>query len=383
MTPQGASRPAPLGLRDRLLGLRDRILSSQRFQRAAARFPLTRPIATAEASALFDITAGFVYAQVLSAAVKLDLFAILAEAPATAAALSARTGLPPAGMERLLAAAATLRLTERRSNDRWGLGRRGAALLGNPGLAEMIAHHDLFYRDLADPLALLSGARPETELGRFWPYARRAAGDRPAEDDVAAYSRLMAASQGFVAEDVLDAVPLSRIRRLMDVGGGDGTFLRRAAARAPGLHVTLFDLPPVAEIARARFAAAGLGDRADAVGGSFRDQALPVGADAISIVRVAHDHDDDVVLDLFAKARAALPRDGMLIVAEPMADTPGAERMGEAYFGFYLLAMGSGRPRSAAELAALLGRAGFASVRPVRTARPMLAGVLLARPNPD
>jgi len=67
-------------------------------------------------------------------------------------------------------------------------------------------------------------------------------------------------------------------------------------------------------------------------------------------------------------------------VAETMAGTPGAEPVGDAYFGFYLLAMGSGRPRTAAELTALLHEAGFASVREARSARPMLARALVARP---
>ena len=43
-----------------------------------------------------------------------------------------------------------------------------------------------------------------------------------------------------------------------------------------------------------------------------------------------------------------------------MSGTPGAEPITEAYFGFYLLAMGTGRPRTAEELAALLRQAGFA-----------------------
>jgi demethylspheroidene O-methyltransferase len=384
MTPHGAARPPPPPtLRDRLHAWRDRLVSNPRFQRFAARFPLTRPIAAAQARALFDITAGFVYSQILAAAVKLDLFRILAEGPASLAEIAARTGLPADGAERLLDAAATLGLVERRSHGRYGLGLAGAALLGNPGLAEMIAHHDLLYRDLADPLALLSGDRSGTALGQFWPYARDQDRAGLPAGAVESYSRLMAASQGFVAEDILEAAPLGGVRRLMDVGGGDGTFLRHAAARFPALEVVLFDLPAVAELGRARFEAAGFGHRARAVGGSFRDGPLPAGADAISLVRVIHDHDDPVALDLLRAAHAALPPGGLLILAEPMAGVPGAERVGDAYFGFYLLAMGSGRARSRDRLTAMLREAGFAEIRPVRTTRPMLTGVLLARRDPN
>jgi demethylspheroidene O-methyltransferase len=53
--------------------------------------------------------------------------------------------------------------------------------------------------------------------------------------------------------------------------------------------------------------------------------------------------------------------------------------MGDAYFGFYLLAMGRGRPRSAAELTALLRQAGFGTVRQLHTNTPLLASALMAR----
>ncbi len=61
-----------------------------------------------------------------------------------------------------------------------------------------------------------------------------------------------------------------------------------------------------------------------------------------------------------------------------MAGTPGAEPVGDAYFGLYLLAMGSGRPRTAAELTGMLEAAGFARVRECRTRRPMLVRLLVA-----
>jgi hypothetical protein len=53
----------------------------------------------------------------------------------------------------------------------------------------------------------------------------------------------------------------------------------------------VLDLPPTASAAAARFAAAGLGERASAVPGSFFDP-LPTGADAYLLSDVVHDWDD-------------------------------------------------------------------------------------------
>ena len=78
-----------------------------------------------------------------------------------------------------------------------------------------------------------------------------------------------------VAEEVLATYRFDRHARVLDVGGGNGAFLRAVAAEAPRLDLMLFDLPAVAEEARARFAAAGLGARASVHGGDFTQDALP------------------------------------------------------------------------------------------------------------
>lgn len=378
-----AQAQPPVSWLDRGLAVRDRLLASPRFRRWAAAFPLTRPIARRRARALFDLCAGFVYSQVLLACVRLRLFDALAEGPQPLDALARRLGLAPDAAERLLAAAAALRLAARRGGDRYGLGPLGAAMVNEPGIAAMVEHHPLLYADLRDPVALLRGAAGETALAGYWAYARAGAPAALAPDQVAAYTALMSASQSLIAAEVLDACPLGRYRCLLDVGGGDGTFLAAAAARWPALKLQLFDLPPVAERARARFSQAGLAGRAEAIGGDFRTDRLPRGADVVSLVRVIHDHDDAAALALLRAVRRILPPEGIVLLAEPMAGAAGAETVGDAYFGFYLLAMGSGRPRTRRELAGMLREAGFDRVRPVATRLPLQTGILVARPGQD
>ncbi len=200
------SHPAGPTWRDRLLAWRDGAVASPRFRRLAAAFPLTRPIARRRTRALFDLCAGFVYAQVLLACVQLRLFDILAERPASAAALAPRLGLSAEAAERLLAAAVSLRLAARRGGGRYGLGPLGAAMVGNAAIGEMVLHHPMLYADLQDPVALLRGEAAPTALRRYWSYAarRRSARSR--------YTALMAASQPLVADEVLDAYRVGRHR---------------------------------------------------------------------------------------------------------------------------------------------------------------------------
>jgi demethylspheroidene O-methyltransferase len=371
--------PTPRGWRDRWLALRDRWLASPTFQRRAARFPLTRGIARRRAAQVFELVAGFVYSQVLAACVRLDLFAKLAEGPQPLRVLAPRLELDAAAAERLLSAAIALKLVERRSGDRFGLGVLGAPLVGNAGVAAMVEHHALLYADLADPVSLLRGEAAQQRLASYWPYAGAADPGAATAAQVADYSQLMSASQPLVADAILDAVDLERHRCLLDVGGGEGGFLVAAAARSSRLQLRLFDLPAVAERASRRFAAAGLEARARAVAGSFLVDPLPTGADIATLIRVLHDHDDARVMTLLRAVHRALPAGGTVVVAEPMAETPGAEAMGDAYFGFYLLAMGRGQPRTPKRLEQMLGEAGFTSVRLVDTAQPLQTRLLVAR----
>ncbi|MFZ4534249.1 MAG: hypothetical protein ACOYOJ_20875, partial [Alsobacter sp.] len=68
----GASA-TPRSWRDRWYAWRDRTIASPAFQRWAAGFPLTRPVARRRAAELFDLVAGFVSSQVLAAVVRLRL----------------------------------------------------------------------------------------------------------------------------------------------------------------------------------------------------------------------------------------------------------------------------------------------------------------------
>lgn len=376
--PPAAEATVEPGWRERWQAWRDRRVRDPRFQRWASGCWLTRGLVRRRARGLFDLMAGFVYSQVLLACVRLNLFEQLADGPLAATTLAARLQLPLAATLRLLDAAVSLDLLERRRGARYGLGPLGAPMVGQGALRAMVEHHTTLYRDLVDPVALLRHGSGDSELGRCFPYAAAHQPGALPQQQVAAYSALMSASQPLVAQEVLDAYPFDRHRVLLDVGGGEGAFVQAVAARAPHLQLQLFDLPAVAELARVRLAEAGLAQPVQTHGGDFFQDVLPTGADLITLVRVAFDHPDERVLALLQRAHAALPPGGVLLLAEPMADVPGAEAIGDAYFGFYLLAMGRGRPRSAAHLTRLLRQAGFDAVQSLPTRLPLQAGLLVA-----
>lgn len=385
MLPESLSEPVSYGaangkfghplraLSDRWYTWRNRLLADPAFHRRARRNPLMRLVARRRARQLFDLCAGFVYSQVLTTCVQLDVFQLLADGPRDQDWISKQTGLASEPLHTLLRSAVSLNLLEERGAGVFGLGIHGATIRANPGITSMVEHHAFLYRDLKDPLAMLKRVDEETLLSRFWDYSHRQA-DAQSQST---YTELMRASQAIVAEQILECFSLRDYQRILDVGGGDGTFLRSVAASAPDLDRVLFDLPSVVEQCRQRPDDAPRAIECHA-GNLFTDQ-LPTGSDIVTLIRVVHDHDDDDALRLLRRCHDALPSGGTLLLAEPMAVEVVGDPASDAYFGFYLQAMRQGRPRTRTELTALLQQAGFCRIREAKTHLPMLVRMLVAR----
>lgn len=365
--------PKAAGLRQRFL----KLVASRGFQKWAARFPLTRGITRREGEAMFDLVAGFAHTQCLSALVSFGtLDILLAKGPLSLRRLASVAGVPQDRMRVLLDAGVALGLL-RFKDDIYSLTRRGAALTGVPGLADMIRHHAVLYRDLADPEAFFRGeTRPE--LARFWPYVFGAgAVDDP--ETAERYSHLMTETQALVADETLAAVSLRGFRCLMDVGGGTGAFLRAAMQANSQLDGVLFDLPDVVANVGDHIPQPGSAQRIRIVPGSFRDDPLPEGSDVISLVRVLYDHSDNTVSRLLGNVFNALPSGGMLLVSEPMTGGDAPTRAGNAYFAIYTMAMETGRTRSPEQVCQAMRMAGFTEVRTHRTYRPFVTSVVTGR----
>ena len=358
----------------------DQWMSSPGFYRWAIGNPLTRWVTRRRAAQLFQLMAGFVHSQVLLACVRLKLFEWLREQPMTLEQLAQHSRMSHAAMQRLLQSAVALRLLEYRDNQAYGLGPLGAPVAADVGLQLMIEHNAVLFDDMRDPLALLRDEM-QPHMQAYWPYMNGDNTQAWEAEKVARYSELMSASQRFVIEEMLASYDFTAHRQVLDIGGGKGGWVMALAQQVPALRLHLMDLPPVAALAAQRMDQAGLSQRVTVHGGSFISDALPTGCDLVTLVRVAHDHPDAVVKALLAKIYLALPRGGRLLLAEPMAQPPGQPAVADAYFHFYLLAMGCGRLRGLQELRALMLEAGFDAVEPVNNPMPLHTQLLLGQKN--
>lgn len=120
-------------------------------------------------------------------------------------------------------------------------------------------------------------------------------------------------------EKLAEVFPFGRCGTLADIGGADALLTRTVAAAHPHLRCTSFDLPVVTEIAARRIAAAGLGDRIEAVAGDFFADPLP-SAEVITMGMILHDWNLERKKLLIRKAHDALPAGGALVAIEALID---------------------------------------------------------------
>lgn len=124
----------------------------------------------------------------------------------------------------------------------------------------------------------------------------------------------MAELNAMVADPVLGT--LGRPRRLLDIGGGPGSFAIAACSRWPEVEVVIADLSPATEIGRQRIAAAGVSGRVRYVEGDARTSGVGSGYDAVTLLNVIHNVDRETGVGLLRAAGAAAGPEGRVTVLE-------------------------------------------------------------------
>ncbi|MEO0620551.1 MAG: methyltransferase dimerization domain-containing protein, partial [Pseudomonadota bacterium] len=203
-------------LGDRMRRVYARQLMNSRTQSRLAEFPLTRAVSKRKSRKLFDVCAGFVYAQVVKAFVELEVIELLVSEPMQARDIAARLSLSRDRAERLLDAGVALELLYLQSDGHYAVGEMGAALIGCPGILDMVRHHALLYDDLRDPVGLLKSDTPDTKLSKFWTYGAQDDARSLSAEDIETYSGLMAASIPPIADEVLGAYAFHSDDMLLD-----------------------------------------------------------------------------------------------------------------------------------------------------------------------
>lgn len=318
---------------------------------------------------LYQLASAHYVSQALYVAATLGIADHLADGPASAETLAARTAVHAPALRRVLRLLVAAGVFTEDHEGRFACTEVGAALRSGPGsfrAAARLFGGPLVWRAWGDLLESVRTGEPA--IPRV--FGTDSFGYLAAHpDEAAVFDEAMGAFTDITARAVAATYDFSGMQAILDVGGGEGALVTGILRAHPGLRGAVFDLPRLAPGARRRIAAAGLGDRCEFVGGDFFE-AVPEKYDAYLLKHVIHDWDDERATRILASCRRAMGRQAKVLIVEgvypPRVGTDPTSR-GAAANDCNMLVCTGGRQRSEAEFRALYAAAGLRLARIVPT----------------
>ncbi len=315
---------------------------------------------TTDPSLLYRLRDGIAAVDAVAAAiVHLDLFTSLVREPADVAGVARRFALHPRPTDVLCTLLAAQGLLHRDATG--GLEvtptAREFLVAGSPFDARAYYAAMRDRPGVADFLEVLRRGRPANWPGEEgeadWHAAMRS------EAFAEAFTAAMDCRGHVLAPAVAAAVDLSAAARVLDVGGGSGVYSIGLADSFSRLRATVLEAPPVDAIARRTIHAAGLDSRIDVVAADMFAAAWPAGHDVHLFSNVLHDWDEPDCRRLLARAAAALPPGGRILIHDMLLDDGKDGPLWAAEYSVLLSTVTQGRLYSAAEIGGWLGELGF------------------------
>ncbi|GGS61811.1 methyltransferase domain-containing protein [Streptomyces parvus] len=266
--------------------------------------------------------------QMLNAGTRLGLFALLHRQPGglSAEEIGRELGLEPRPVQILLLGTTALELTVRQ-DERY----HNADLLdglfedGTWDIVEdLIAYEEQIVRpaevDFTDSLRANTNVGLRRIKGTGTDLYHRLSADPDLEQ---LFYRCMRSWSRLSNPVLVEKADLTGVRRVLDVGGGDGVNAIALAGANPGVEFTVLDLPGTVEIARRKIAEHGLTERISVRAADIFTDAYPLGHDCVLFANQLVIWSPEENVSLLRKAYAALPEGGRVLVFNAMSDDSG------------------------------------------------------------
>ena len=305
----------------------------------------------------------FMESRVLLAAAELDIFTMLARSPLSASEVAMRSKMTGRGTTILLNALVAMGLLE----------KEGEKFRCPPALTPVLT------KDTPDSIlpmilhmATLWGRWSDlTEIVRNGADSLKPVTSMTGHDQEA-FIGAMHVVGARLAREIVTAVEPGHAERLLDVGGGSGTYVQAFLEACQNMSATIFDLSQVIEMARRRLGYAGLLDRVRLVPGSFYEDELPMGHDLVLLSAIIHMNSHDQNLELYRKIWRALEPGGRLVIRDHVMNPDHTQPTGGTLFAVNMLvATKGGDCYSLEEITGALSKAGFVKIRSLRAGENM------------
>jgi hypothetical protein len=313
---------------------------------------------------LLELSTGYIVTKALAAAAQLGVADRLADGPRSSDELAADLDVNPRALYRVLRCLGAAGVLTEPELGSFALTEVGACLRSDvPGSMQAwaIMNSEGMFAAFTEMLHSVETEEPAFERV-FGSPLFDFLGDNPEQGAV--FARAMGDFNRAATLAAAQTYDWTGLTRIVDVGGGTGTLLASVLDRYPEASGVLFDLPEVAEAARAE-----LGDSCNVVAGDFFES-VPGGGDAYVLSWILHDWDDERALRILRNCRAACVEGSRLVVVETILPTGDAPHFGKV-LDVAMLVLTGGRERTEAEYCRLFETAGYRLTRVLPTPSPM------------
>lgn len=303
---------------------------------------------------------GFMITRVVLTAAELDLFTLLADGPMTIEEVIAATKSDQRAMTILLDALCALGYLVKKDL-RYQTEPSAATLLVSDSpqtMLPMVQHMGTLWQTWSRLTDIVRGT---VTPGKDGPGALH-------KDHIKAFIGAMHTAAAKMAPSVVSAVDPAGIRKMIDVGGGSGSYTLAFLGAAPQIHATLFDLHQVIEMAKQRVGAAGMSGRVTFARGDFYTDPLPAGHDFALLSAIIHQNSPEQNRELYRKIFQALVPGGRIVVRDHVMSEDRTEPLDGALFAVNMLVgTTSGNTYTFSEIANDLESAGFTRIRQLQS----------------
>jgi SAM-dependent methyltransferase len=317
---------------------------------------------------LMATSGSYWHACALHAGVKLEIFTHIGRDALNAATLAKRVPADLRGIEILLNALTAMHLLEKSEGRFKNSAFAQTALVKTSPqyVGYMIKHHHYLVESWARlDQAVLSG-EPVRES------AVSGDDDRRESFLMGMFNTAMGS-----APQVAESIDLDGRHRLLDLGGGPGTYAIHFCKANAQLQAVVYDLPTTRPFAKKIVQKFGMSDRIEFVGGDFLTDLLPGSYDAIWISHILHAQSPDECRALIQKAAAALEPGGLMIVHDFILENTMDGPLFPALFALNMLAgTPSGQSYSEAQIIDMLSGAGIEATQRLPFCGPTESGII-------
>jgi SAM-dependent methyltransferase len=314
--------------------------------------------------AIIGLGLKFMEPRIFLTAAELDVFTLIAQGPLTAAEVASRLEVSPRGITPLLDALVPMGLLDKQDG-RYHCPAEVSAVLSKDSpttMLPMIMFNVGAWRRWSNLTELVRNGGPKTSPAVY---------DIDPHEQVAFIKSIHEIARR-AAPAIAAAVDPGEAKRLLDVGGALGAYSQAFLEAAPGLSATLFDLPPVVQMARQRFEGSDLSSRMTFVAGDFYRDELPADYDLVLLSAIIHQNSPEQNLELYRKVSRALRPGGRLVIRDHVMSPDHTQPASGTLFAVNMLVVtAGGATYSYDEIRQGLESAGFTRVKLLQTGEQM------------